>query len=122
MSTATSAQTVLSQSGNDEVGHVPDLGSVLTSPSTTQLSGAAPIAIGNLCQQLVSATSEKNLNKGPQTVKSPNIANSYTHLTPADMNPPKVTKVVVEHTVRNEEAPASYHAGSHLWAFSGRVP
>lgn len=63
LSTATSAQIVLSQSGNDEVGHAPDLGSVLTSPRTTQLSGAAPIATGNPLPTVSLSHIRENLNK-----------------------------------------------------------
>lgn len=94
--------------------------SVFSDHEIGQLSGARPVitAPSPVCL----ATSKENLTKGPQLVKSPVTTSSNTRLTASDMNPPEIQKVVVEHIVRNEEAPPYYNAISLLQALSGRLP
>lgn len=92
---------------------------VSVAPATT-VEGSAPMP--DTPSRMHSAPSEmQNLTKGQQSVRPPVTPSSYSNLSPTDLNPPGIQKVVVEHIMRNEEAPHHY-AASRLRAFSGKVP
>ncbi|KAK7938327.1 hypothetical protein WMY93_001653 [Mugilogobius chulae] len=47
---------------------------------------------------------------------------SLAHLPAQDLNPPEVQRLVVEHIVKSEDAPAHHLSAQRLRAFSGRTP
>lgn len=49
-------------------------------------------------------------------------SNPVTTLTPSELNPPDVQKIVVEHIVRNEDKPSHIYPALRLRAFSGKTP
>ncbi|XP_039895807.1 uncharacterized protein LOC120738577 [Simochromis diagramma] len=71
---------------------------------------------------LRSAPEIQNLTKEQHPRIPPVMVSTCPDLSPSDLNPPEIQKVVVEHIVRNEEAPPHHYAASRLRVFSGRLP
>lgn len=55
---------------------------------------------------------------------TPSSSNPKTNmaLSPSELNPPEVQKIVVEHIVRSEDRPSHSHSTLRLRGFSGKVP